>query len=70
MRLFGTAWLGVRLWVGRGLKAAGLPGVVVASTHNWPPVDAFVRVYVGPLFTVISVNGLDVHFHRLTGKED
>jgi len=27
-------------------------------------------VLVGPLFSVVSVNGLDVYFHRLTGKID
>jgi hypothetical protein len=29
-----------------------------------------VRVHLGPLFSVVSVNGLDVYFHRLTGRID
>lgn len=33
-------------------------------------VQASVQVKVRELFTIVSVNGVDVYFHRLTGKID
>ena len=60
----------VRLWLGRLLVWLGLPGVVVAQTYDAGIVRAKVTVHLGPLFSVVSVNGLDVYFHRLTGRID
>jgi hypothetical protein len=59
-----------RLWAGRLLGALRIPGVMVSQTYDAQITHATVRVYLGPLFSVVSVNGLDIYFHRLTGKID
>jgi hypothetical protein len=65
-----NVWLYCRLWVGRILGLAGFPGFVRNSEYDTSICKAHVSVRVGPLFTVVSVNGLDVYFHRMTGKID
>jgi hypothetical protein len=60
----------VRLWVGKLLVVLGIPGIVVNQSYEAATARAKVRVHLGPLFSVVSVNGLDVYFHRLTGKID
>ena len=60
----------VRLWLGKLLVILGVPGVMVSQTYDAQVTNARVRVYLGPLFSVVSVNGLDIYFHRLTGKID
>ena len=60
----------VRLWLGKLLVALGMPGFIVGQTYDAQVTNARVRVYLGPLFSVVSVNGLDIYFHRLTGKID
>ncbi len=60
----------VRLWLGKLLVVLGIPGVVVNQSYEAVNTRAKVRVHLGPLFSVVSVNGLDVYFHRLTGKID
>ena len=60
----------VRLWAGRLLTALRLPGIVVAQTYEAEITRARVRVHLSPLFSVVSVNGVDVYFHRLTGRID
>jgi hypothetical protein len=63
-------WTLARLWVGKLLVALGIPGLIVNQTYDAAITPAKVHVHVGPLFSVVSVNGLDVYFHRLTGKID
>jgi len=60
----------VRLWVGRLLDMMGLPGIIARQTYDAGISHTKVRVHLGPLFSVVSVNGLDIYFHRLTGKID
>ena len=60
----------VRLWAGRLLAALRIPGIVVAQSYEAEITRARVRVSLSPLFSVVSVNGLDIYFHRLTGKID
>jgi hypothetical protein len=60
----------VRLWAGKLLVGLGIPGVVVNQSYEAVNTRATVRVHLGPLFSVVSVNGLDVYFHRLTGRID
>jgi hypothetical protein len=67
------AWLAVtliRFWAGKVLNAIGVPGVVQPGTYESGIGPTSVRVTVGPLFTVVSVNGVDVYLHRLTGAID
>jgi len=63
-------WTRVRLWLGKALILFGVPGIVVNQTYEAAITRAKVRVHLGPLFSVVSVNGLDIYFHRLTGKID
>ena len=60
----------VRLWAGRLLTALRLPGILVAQTYEAEITRARVRVHLSPLFSVVSVNGVDIYFHRLTGRID
>ncbi len=60
----------VRLWLGKLLVGLGIPGIIVNQTYDARIRRAKVRVHLGPLFSVVSVNGLDIFFHRLTGKID
>ena len=59
-----------RYCAGHLLNAAGIPGVLVDGEYRAEICRADIRVKVGPLFTVVSVNGVDVYFHRLTGEID
>ena len=60
----------LRLWVGKALNAIGVPGVVRPATYEAGIAPASVRITVGPLFTVVTVGGIDVYLHRLTGAID
>ena len=60
----------LRLWAGRALNALGVPGVVQPGTYEAGIGQASVRVTVGPLFTVMTVNGVDVYLDRFTGAVD
>ena len=59
-----------RLMIGKLLILLHLPGIMVNQSYNAARTRARVRVHLGPLFSVVTVNGLDVYFHRLTGKID
>ena len=60
----------LRMWAGKVLNAIGVPGVLQPGTYEAGIARASIRVHVGPLFTVVSVNGVDVYFHRITGAID
>ncbi len=60
----------LRLWAGRVLNAIGVPGVVQPGTYEAGIGQASVRITVGPLFTVVTVNGVDVYLDRFTGAVD
>ena len=49
----------LRLWAGKVLNAIGVPGVVVPGTYEAGIGEASVRITLGPLFTVVTVNGLE-----------
>jgi hypothetical protein len=49
-------WTSTRLWVGKLLGFLRVPGAVVNQTYDTEIAGARVRVYLGPLFTVVSVN--------------
>ena len=63
-------WRRVRPRIGKLLTWLRVPGINVEQTYEAAITPATVRVHLGPLFSVVSVNGLDVYFHRLTGKID
>jgi hypothetical protein len=64
--------MGLRLslltWLGRILNLAGLPGWIRAGEYE--SEHGRVRVRVTPLYTVVTVNGVEVFFYRLTGGLD
>ena len=60
----------LRLWAGKALNAIGVPGIVQPGTYEAGIGPASVRITVGPLFTVVTVNGIDVYLHRFTGAID
>ena len=40
------------------------------GTYESPALGVSVRVRSSPLFTTVTVNGVDVYFYRLTGGYD
>lgn len=67
-------WATLRLtlleWLGKLANLAGWPGVVRRGTYESVSCGVQVKVRRSSLFTVISVNGVDVYFTRLTGAID
>lgn len=62
--------LRIRVVFGYLFNLAGIPGLVRSCDYEAGITDARIRVRVGEMFTVITVNELDIYFHRLTGKID
>ena len=67
VRWYSKKWL--RFW-GRVANLAGLPGMVRECDYYSQSLGVTVRVRMNPGFTVITVNGVDVYFYRLTGNID
>jgi len=70
MVLFNLLRLRLRFLVGQIFNLAGIPGLIRNCEYKAGITDAVIRVRAGEMFTVITVNGLDIYFHRLTGKID
>ena len=66
------SWLRLRFRVGLGklFNLAGVPGIVRECDYAANTTDAQVTVRVRELFTIITVNCLEIYFHRLTGTID
>ena len=62
--------LRIRLALGMVFNLAGVPGLVRDCDYVAGVTDATVKVRVRDLFTIITVNGLEIYFHRLTGSID
>ncbi len=60
----------LREQLGKTLNVAGFPGFVRECDYESKSLDVSVRVRISPLFTVITVRGVDVYFYRVTGKID
>jgi len=60
----------MRVLLAKLANLAGFPGFVRICDYEAGITDARIRVRVGEMFTIITVNGLDIYFHRLTGKID
>lgn len=67
-----TSWLrlGFRVGLGKLFNLAGIPGIVRKCDYSASTTDAQVSVRVRELFTIVTVNGLEIYFHRLTGTID
>jgi hypothetical protein len=55
---------------GRLLNALGVPGFVREGDYRSERLDTRVHVHCDARFTVVSVNGVDVYFRRLSGRLD
>jgi hypothetical protein len=66
----GAVRVTLRLWAGQALNALGVPGVLQPGTYESGIGQATVRITLGPLFTIVTVNGVDVYLHRFTGAID
>ena len=69
------AWLNIlrlrfRMAIGALANLSGLPGFVRDCDYEAGITNARILVRTRDMFTVITVNGLDIYFHRLTGKID
>lgn len=59
-----------KVYLGRLLNLAGFPAIVRECDYRSHALNAVVKVKRLELFTVVSVNGLDVYFNRFTGAID
>jgi len=57
-------------WMGSLLNRLGAPGFVRQGRYTGHVMDVSVEVRHSALYTVVSVNGVDVYFHRVTGIID
>src|SRR5450755_1977173 len=57
-------------WLGNLLNAVGAPGFLRDTEFRSRTFGTHVRVKRGQLFTVVSINGLDVYFGRFSGTVD
>lgn len=55
---------------GRVMNALGVPGFVSPTNYKSQALGIRVQVRCSGFFTVVSVDGLDVYFTRLTGRVD
>jgi hypothetical protein len=60
----------IRVLLGWLFNLAGFPGFIRECDYEAGITNATIKVRVGALFTIIDVNGLEIYFHRLTGKID
>ena len=60
----------MRVLAGIVFNLAGIPGIVRDCDYDAGVHDARITVRANTMFTIISVNGLDIYFHRLTGAID
>jgi hypothetical protein len=64
------SWVMWRLYLGRLLNVLGMPAFVRSCDYRSQAIGATVKVEHRDLFTIITVNGLDVYFSRITGIID
>ena len=59
-----------KVMAGHLANLAGFPGFVRECSYSASICQAEIRVRKHDLFTIITVNGLDIYFSRLTGAID
>src|SRR6266849_6086083 len=57
-------------FIGWLLNGLGFPGFLYDDAYVALNSNASVSAPRGPFCTVVTINGLDIYFHRLTGKID
>ena len=68
--MFSWLRLRVRLLAGKVYNLAGVPGLVRDCDYEGGVAKSNISVRTKELFTIITINGLEVYFHRLTGTID
>ncbi len=63
-------FLQIKYLIGVFLNAMGVPGFLQDGEYEAGICKAKITVKRGGLFTVVSVNGLDVYFWRYSGRID
>ena len=56
--------------LGRALNTLGLPCIVRNGEYRSETFGTRVQVRCGEVFTVVTVNEIDIYFHRLNGRID
>jgi len=64
------SWSYIKFWIGRLANLAGYPAILRECNYGSEALNASVRVKRLELYTLVSVNGLDVYFNRFTGVID
>ncbi len=64
------SWSEVKLWFGKLLNLAGFPGLVRECDYHSRALNTRIKVRKLGLYTIITVNGLDIYFTRFTGMMD
>jgi hypothetical protein len=64
------SWSEIKLWFGKLLNLAGFPGLVRECDYHSQALNASVKVRKYGLYTILTVNGLEIYFTRFTGKMD
>ena len=64
------SWSVVKFYLGKLLNLAGYPAIVRETEYQSRALKSRVSVKRLELYTLISVNGLDIYFDRFTGKID
>ena len=64
------SWSYFKFWVGRLANLAGYPALVRECDYHSNALETSVKVKRLELYTLVSVNGLDVYFNRFTGAID
>jgi len=62
------AWLDFMRWAGKLANLVGIPGLVRDGDYEFGALSIGVAVSRREYHTVITVNGVNVYFHRLTGS--
>jgi hypothetical protein len=60
----------INLYLGKLLNLAGYPMIVRECTYGTKELGVTVTVKRSDLFTVVTVNGIEVFFYRISGKID
>ena len=63
-------FLRLRWWVGKFLNLCGFTSPIRECDYQAGICEAHIIVKQRELFTIITVDGLDIYFHRLTGEID
>jgi hypothetical protein len=65
-----ASWSYIKFWIGKLANLVGYPGIVRECDYRSNAIGTSVTVKRLELYTLVSVNGLDVYFNRFTGLID